>query len=159
MSLFPSYWDIALEIFFITVVGTGSRSQYESDDWESRLSISSKVAGVKEWSRGGGESERKWAGVKEGLVCRLEWSFEILSEKYVANSCGRAARRDDVPIVNSPFLEFWLWSESTTYLRLFRETSKWISACREGWALGSNYKQAEKTVKWSWWRRRPMETT
>ena len=24
--------DIALEIFFITVVGTGSRSQYESDD-------------------------------------------------------------------------------------------------------------------------------
>ena len=24
--------DIALEIFFITVVGTGARSQYESDD-------------------------------------------------------------------------------------------------------------------------------
>ena len=47
--------DIALEIFFSTVVGTGSRSQYESDDSESRLSISSKVAGVKEWSRGGVE--------------------------------------------------------------------------------------------------------
>ena len=40
--------DIALEIVFSTVVGTGSRSQYESDDLESRLSISSKVAGVKE---------------------------------------------------------------------------------------------------------------
>ena len=40
--------DIALKIFFNTVVETGSRSQYESDDCESRLSISSKVAGVKE---------------------------------------------------------------------------------------------------------------
>ena len=64
--------DIALEIFFSTVVGTGSRSQYESDDWESRLSISSKVAGVKEWSRGGREGEREWAGVDEGLV--LGWN-------------------------------------------------------------------------------------
>ena len=36
------------------------------------------------------------AGVEEGLVCRLKRSFEILSEKYVANSCGRAARGDDV---------------------------------------------------------------
>ena len=51
--------DIALEIFFSTVVGTGSRSQYESDDSKSRLSISSKVAGVKEWSRGGGEGGRE----------------------------------------------------------------------------------------------------
>ena len=51
--------DIALEIFFSTVVGTGSRSQYESDDCESRLSISSKVAGVTEWSRGGGEGGRE----------------------------------------------------------------------------------------------------
>ena len=51
--------DIPLEIFFSTVVGTGSRSQYESDDWESRLSISSKVAGVKEWRRGGGEGGRE----------------------------------------------------------------------------------------------------
>ena len=38
--------DISLDIFFRTVVGTGLRSQYESDDWESRLSISSKV---QEW--------------------------------------------------------------------------------------------------------------
>ena len=29
--------DIALEIFLSTVVGTGSRSQYESDDCDSRL--------------------------------------------------------------------------------------------------------------------------
>ena len=36
-------------------MGTGSRSQYESDDLESKLSISSKMAGVKEWSRGGGK--------------------------------------------------------------------------------------------------------
>ena len=31
--------DIALEIFFSTVVETGSRSQYESDHWESRLIV------------------------------------------------------------------------------------------------------------------------
>ena len=31
----------------------------------------------------------------EGLVCRLKCSFEILSEKCVANSRGRAARGDD----------------------------------------------------------------
>ena len=63
--------DIALEIFFSTVVGTGSRSQYESDDCESKLSISSTVAGVKEWSRGC-EGGRERAGVEEGLVCRLK---------------------------------------------------------------------------------------
>ena len=40
--------EIALESFFSTVVGTGLRSQYESDDLECKLSISSKVAGVKE---------------------------------------------------------------------------------------------------------------
>ena len=51
--------DIALNIFFSTVIGTGSRSQYESDDYESRLSISSKVAGVKEWSRGDVEGRRE----------------------------------------------------------------------------------------------------
>ena len=51
--------DIDFEIFFSTVVGTGSRSKYESDDRESRLSISSKVAGVKEWSRLGGEGGRE----------------------------------------------------------------------------------------------------
>ena len=51
--------DIALDIFFSTVVGTGSRSQYESDDCESRLSISSKVAGLNEWSGGGGKYGRE----------------------------------------------------------------------------------------------------
>ena len=34
--------------------------------------------------------------MEEGLVCRLKCSFEILSEKCVANSCGRASREDDV---------------------------------------------------------------
>ena len=34
--------------------------------------------------------------MEKGLVCRLKCSFEILSEKCVANSCGRAARGDDV---------------------------------------------------------------
>ena len=34
--------------------------------------------------------------MEEGLVYRLKCSFEILSAKYVANSCGRAARRVDV---------------------------------------------------------------
>ena len=88
--------DIALEIFFSTTVGTESRAQYESDDSESKLSISSKVAGVKEWSGGGGEGGRERAGVEKMLVCRLKCSFEILSEKYVTNSCGRAARGNDV---------------------------------------------------------------
>ena len=69
--------DIALEIVFRTVVGTVSRSQYESDDWESKLSISSKVVGEKEWSRGGGEGGRERAGVEEGLVCRLKCSFRF----------------------------------------------------------------------------------
>ena len=58
--------DIALDIFFSTVVGTGSRSQYESDDCESRLSILSKVAGVKEWSRGGEKVADKELGWKRG---------------------------------------------------------------------------------------------
>ena len=30
--------------------------------------------------------------MEEGLVCSLKLSFEVLLEKYVANSCGRAAR-------------------------------------------------------------------
>ena len=34
--------------------------------------------------------------MEERLVCRLKGSFESLAEKYVANSCGRAARGDDV---------------------------------------------------------------
>ena len=51
---------------------------------------------MKEWSRGGGDSNRERPGVEEGLFCRLKCSFEILSEKCVANSCGKAARGDDV---------------------------------------------------------------
>ena len=47
---------------------------------------------MKEWSRGG----RERSEVEEGLVCRLKCSFEILLEKCVAYSCGRAARGDDV---------------------------------------------------------------
>ena len=43
-----------------------------------------------------GESGRERARVEEGFVCRLKSSFEILSEKCVANSCGKAARGDDV---------------------------------------------------------------
>ena len=50
---------------------------------------------MKEWSGGGGEGVRERTGVEEGLVCRLKCSFEILSEKCVANSCGRAARKGD----------------------------------------------------------------
>ena len=34
--------------------------------------------------------------MEEGLVCMLKCSFEILSEKCVANNCGREAREDDV---------------------------------------------------------------
>ena len=51
---------------------------------------------MKEWSRGGGVGGRERARVEEGLACRLKCSFEILSEKCVANSCGRAAIGDDV---------------------------------------------------------------
>ena len=51
---------------------------------------------MKEWSRAGGEGGRERAGMEEELVCRLKCSFEILSEKCVANSCGRAARGEDV---------------------------------------------------------------
>ena len=58
--------DIALEIFFSTVVGTGSRSQFESDDCDSRLSILSKVAGVKEWSRAGMKVSEQELGWKRG---------------------------------------------------------------------------------------------
>ena len=43
-----------------------------------------------------GEDGSERVGVEEGMVCWLKCSFEILSEKCVANSCGRAARGDDV---------------------------------------------------------------
>ena len=44
--------DISLVIFFRTVVGIGWRSQDKLEDWDSKLVISSKVAGVKEVSGG-----------------------------------------------------------------------------------------------------------
>ena len=34
--------------------------------------------------------------MEQGLVCRFKCFIEILSQKCVANSCGRAARGDDV---------------------------------------------------------------
>ena len=34
--------------------------------------------------------------MQEGFVCRMKRSFVILSEKCVANICGRGARGDDV---------------------------------------------------------------
>ena len=47
------------------------------------MSISSKVAGVKEWSIGGGKDGiERGEGVEEGLVCRLKCSFEISSQKW-----------------------------------------------------------------------------
>ena len=63
-------WDISLAIFLRTVVGTGSRSQDELDDWDSKLVILDRVARVKE-VRGvwGGEW---WAEVGEGLNWRLK---------------------------------------------------------------------------------------
>ena len=56
---------------------------------------------MNEWSRGEGNGGRERERVREiwrggGLVCRLKCSFEILSDKCVANSCCRAARADDV---------------------------------------------------------------
>ena len=33
--------------------------------------------------------------MEEGFICRLKRSFQILSAKYVAYSCDRAARGDD----------------------------------------------------------------
>ena len=62
---------------------------------------------MKEWSRGGGEGGRERAeeegedgreraGKEEEMASRLKCSFEILSEKCVANSCGRAIRGDNV---------------------------------------------------------------
>ena len=42
-------------MYLRTVVGMGSRSQYELDDWNIKLVISSNVAGVKEERIGGGD--------------------------------------------------------------------------------------------------------
>ena len=48
------------------IVGVGSRSQDELDDWDSKLVISSRVAGVtgNRW----GDGDEWWAGVGEWLV-------------------------------------------------------------------------------------------
>ena len=55
--------SILLHISFSTVIGTGSKSQYESD---CRLLIWSKVAGVKQWSRGGVKITEKELGGRGG---------------------------------------------------------------------------------------------
>ena len=47
--------DIASDMYLKTVVGMGSRSQDELDDWDRKLVISSNAAGVKEERIGGGE--------------------------------------------------------------------------------------------------------
>ena len=45
--------DIVSDMYLRTVVGMGSRSQDELDDWDRKLVISSNVAGVKEERIGG----------------------------------------------------------------------------------------------------------
>ena len=56
--------DISLAILSRTVVGIGSRSQEELDDWDSKLVISSMVAGVKEEKEKGGDGgEQGWKKV------------------------------------------------------------------------------------------------
>ena len=47
--------DIASDMNLRTVVGMGSRSQDELDDWDIKLIFSSNVAGIKEERIGGGE--------------------------------------------------------------------------------------------------------
>ena len=50
-------------MYLRTVVGMGSRSQDELDDWDIKLVISSNVAGLKEERIGGvkaGVGESKW---------------------------------------------------------------------------------------------------
>ena len=60
--------DIASDMYLRTVVGMGSRSQDELDDWDIKLVISSNVAGVKEERIGGvkvGVGESEW---RKGLI-------------------------------------------------------------------------------------------
>ena len=45
--------DIASDMYLKTVLGMGSRSQDELDDWYRKFVISSNVAGVKEEKIGG----------------------------------------------------------------------------------------------------------
>ena len=60
--------DIASDMYLRTVVGMGSRSQDELDDWDIKLVIFSNVAGVKEERIGGvkaGVGESEW---RNGLI-------------------------------------------------------------------------------------------
>ena len=60
--------DIASDMYLRTIVGMGSRSQDELNDWNRKLVISSNVAGVKEERIGGvkvGEGESEW---RKGLI-------------------------------------------------------------------------------------------
>ena len=68
--------DIASDMYLRTVVGMGSRSQDELDDWDKKLVISSNVAGVKEERIGGGEVVA--ALLILILICHFE--FDSLSK-------------------------------------------------------------------------------
>ena len=60
--------DIASDKYLRTVVGMGSRSQDELDDWDIKLVISSNVAGVQKQRIGGvkaGVDESEW---RKGLI-------------------------------------------------------------------------------------------
>ena len=60
--------DIASDMYLRTVVGMGSRSQDELDDWNRKLVIASNAAGVKEERIGGvkaGVGESEW---RKGLI-------------------------------------------------------------------------------------------
>ena len=60
--------DVASDIYLRTVVGMGSRSQDELDDWDIKLVFSNDVAGVKEERIGGvkaGVEESAW---RKGLI-------------------------------------------------------------------------------------------
>ena len=70
-------WDSSLPIFLITLVGILSRSHDELNVWDSKLVISSWVAGVKEVKEVEGKGDGWWAGVRIGLVCKLKWNFDI----------------------------------------------------------------------------------
>ena len=60
--------DIASDMYLRTVVGMGSISQDELDNWDIKLIISSNVAGVK---------EEKIGGVKAG-VGESEWRKRLI---------------------------------------------------------------------------------
>ena len=59
---------ISLVIFIRTVVGIGSRSQDELDDWDSKCVIPRWVAGVNEVREGSMRMVNGWTGAREELV-------------------------------------------------------------------------------------------